>query len=110
MEWVKLILSNLTGIAAVITLAVSLVKYVSKSVKEKNWNALLKTVTEYMEIAETKFESGSEKREWVLTMVKTSADIINHDIDMSAVGQLIDSLCDMSKVVNAPNGTERDGA
>ncbi len=110
MELVKLILANLTGIAAVITLAVSLAKYVSKAVKEKNWNALLKTLTEYMEIAETKFESGAEKKEWVLAMLKASADTINYDIDMNAVGQLIDSLCDMSKVVNAPVEVERAGA
>ena len=37
MEWVNLILSNLTGIAAVITLVITLVKYVQKAVKEKNW-------------------------------------------------------------------------
>ncbi len=109
MELVKLILANLTGIAAVVTLAVSLAKYVSKAVREKNWNALLKTVTEYMEIAESKFESGTEKKEWVLTMIKASADTINYDIDMNAVGQLIDSLCDMSKVVNAPAEIERAG-
>ena len=50
MEWAKLILSNLTGIAAIITLVLSLVTYVRKATKEKNWSNLLATVTKYMEI------------------------------------------------------------
>ena len=48
MEWAKLILSNLTGIAAIITLVLSLVTYVRKATKEKNWSNLLATVTKYM--------------------------------------------------------------
>ena len=43
MEWAKLILSNLTGIAAIITLVLSLVTYVRKATKEKNWSNLLAT-------------------------------------------------------------------
>ena len=35
-------------------------------------------------------------------MIKASADTINYDIDMDAISDLIDSLCNMSKVVNAP--------
>ena len=38
-EWVSLIVSILTGLAAAIPLAVQLVKYVQKAVKEKNWNS-----------------------------------------------------------------------
>lgn len=34
-------------------------------------------------------------------MVKASADSINYDIDTNAIGELIDSLCDMANVVNA---------
>ena len=33
-------------------------------------------------------------------MVKSSADTINYDVNMDEVGALIDSLCDMSKVLN----------
>lgn len=61
------------------------------------------TATRYdMQTAETKFETGAERKEWVLAMVKASADTIDYDIDMDAISDLIDSLCNMSKVVNAP--------
>ena len=46
------------------------------------------------------FESGADRKEWVIAMVKGSADTINYDIDIEAISALIDSLCDMSKVVN----------
>lgn len=41
-----------------------------------------------------------EEKEWVLAMLKASADGINYDIDYDAIADMIDSLCDMSKVIN----------
>lgn len=55
-----------------------------------------------MKEAEKKFDTGAEKKEYVMSMIKASADTINYDIDMDAISDLIDSLCSMSKVVNAP--------
>ena len=101
MEWVKLLVSVLSGLAAAIPLVIKLIEYVKKSVREKNWPGLLEMVMGYMEVAEDKFKTGAEKKEWVLAMVKASANTINYDVDIEAVSAMIDSLCDMSKVVNA---------
>lgn len=104
MDWVKVIVSVLAGLATAIPLVVELVKYVQKAAKEKNWSKLLDMVMNLMQTAEGKFENGADRKEWVLAMVKASADNINYDIDITAIGNLIDSLCDMSKVVNVqPN-------
>lgn len=102
MEWVKILVSALAGLAAAIPLVVELVKYVQKAIREKNWSKVLDMVMNLMQTAETKFETGAERKEWVLAMVKASADTIDYDIDMDAISDLIDSLCNMSKVVNAP--------
>lgn len=102
MEWVQLALSIMAGLVTAIPLVIKLVEYVQKAIKEKNWNAMLDMVMTYMETAETKFETGAEKKEWVLAMVKASADTINYDIDLNAIGQLIDDLCDMTNVINPP--------
>lgn len=107
MEWSEFIVSILAGLAAAIPLVVKLVEYVQKAVKEKNWEKMLALVMDLMEVAETKFESGADKKEWVLAMVKGSADSINYDVDIDAVGALIDSLCDMSRVVNAPEADDK---
>ena len=71
----------------------------------KNWNKLLDLVINLMETAEQKFDTGADRKEWVLAMVKASTDTINYDINMDEISALIDSLCDMSKVVNAPAET-----
>lgn len=101
MEWVKLALAIISGLATAIPLVIKLVEYVQKATKEKNWNKMLELVIDLMEQAETKFEEGADRKEWVLAMVKASADTINYDVDIEAVSAMIDSLCDMSKVVNA---------
>lgn len=102
MNTVELITAILAGLATAIPLIISLVKYVKESVKQKNWSHLLNLVMNLMQEAEKKFEDGATKKEYVLALVKSSADTINYDIDIDAVGNLIDSLCDMANVVNAP--------
>lgn len=102
MEWINYAVSVLSGLAVAIPLVIKLVEYVRKAVREKNWNQVLKLVMDLMTEAEKKFDTGAEKKEWVLAMIKASADSINYDIDTNAIGELIDSLCDISKAVNAP--------
>lgn len=96
-------LSILSGLAVTIPLVIELIKYVQMVVRERNWSKLLKMIMEYMETAEAKFETGAEKKEWVISMIETSSDVIDYDVDMELVSQMIDRLCDMSKVVNPPS-------
>ena len=100
MEWLEIIASVVAGLAAAIPLVIELVKYVKKAIKEKNWNAVLTIVMNYMTIAEEKFDNGAERKEWVLAMVAESAKTINYDIDMEVISTLVDSLCGMTKLVN----------
>lgn len=100
MEVLKYIAAICSGLAATIPLVIQLVKYVKQAVKERNWGIVLQKVMELMQIAETKFKEGAERKEWVLAMLKASADSINYDIDYDTISEMIDSLCDMSKVIN----------
>ena len=102
MDWMNYAITIISGLAVAIPLVIKLVEYVQKAIKEKNWNVILQLVMQYMKEAEKKFEDGSSRKEWVMTMIETSATGINYDIDMNVISDLIDSLCNMSKVVNAP--------
>ena len=97
---INLIVSILAGLATCIPLAYNLVKYVKKAAKEKNWNALLDLVMKLIIQAETKFNDGATRKEWVMAMVQTSAEYINYPVDAQALSELIDSLCDLTKSVN----------
>ena len=103
MEWYEMITSILSGFVIAIPLVIKLVEYVSMAIKEKNWNNLLALIMRLMAEAEEKFDNGADRKSWVLGMVEASAETINYDIDLAVVGDLIDSLCSMSKQVNAPN-------
>ena len=102
MEWLEIIISILSGLAATIPLAIQLVKWIGKAIEEKNWNQLVTLVMNLMAEAETKFDNGADRKTWVLSMVEASAKTINYPIDMEAVSKLIDDLCTLSKQVNAP--------
>lgn len=103
---VNLVVAVLTGLAACIPLAVKLVQYVQKATQEKNWGALLGLVVDLMEEAEVKFADGATRKEWVMAMVQTSAEYINYPLDTESLSELIDSLCDMTKIVNPPTVEE----
>lgn len=92
----------MSGLAITIPLVIELVKYVKKSIQEKNWQNLLALITNLIKEAEGKFETGAERKTWVLSMVEASAKTINYEIDIVQVGDLIDNLVAMTKVVNAP--------
>ena len=101
-EWVEIVVSILSGLAITIPLVIKLVEFVQQSIKEKNWTKLLELVTGFMQEAEKKFETGAEKKDYVMLAIKASADTVNYDIDMDVVSKLVDDLVAMSKIVNAP--------
>ena len=102
MEWYEILVSILSGLAVTIPLVVQLVRYVEAATKEKNWGKVLDLVIDLMEQAEVQFDKGSDKKQWVLSMIEASANTLNYDIDLEQIGQLIDALCAMAKAVNAP--------
>ena len=102
-EWVEVIVSILSGLVAVIPLVVKLVGITTSYVKEKNWNKIIVMVTEYMVTAETMFKVGSEKKSWVIEMLKTSAKVSNFDLteeNLLKISELIDQMCSLSKQIN----------
>ena len=100
MEWYEIVVSVLSGLAIAIPLIVTLIKYVSKSIKEKNWGSLLALLMNLMAEAEAKFEAGADKKEYVMAAIESSAKTINYNIDLEEVSSLIDQLCTMAKKVN----------
>lgn len=103
---INYVVSILSGLCVCIPLVYKLAVTIKQSVQEKNWTALVSLVTKFMEEAELLFQSGEERKNYVMIAIKASADTINYQIDMDVVSELIDSLCAMSKVVNAPKKEE----
>lgn len=102
MEWVKYICAILAGISTCIPLAIKLVEAVRTAVREKNWRKVVLFVLDRMKEAEDKFDTGEERKEWVIMCVKAAADTFEYDVDLDAVAQMIDAFAEMSKAVNAP--------
>lgn len=98
--WIQATISILSGIAVLVPLIVTLIDYVKKSTKEKNWNQMLKLVMNLMAEAEDKFDKGADKKEWVMGELKAMANTLNYDIDWNVVSDMIDKICDVSKEIN----------
>ena len=96
-------ISILSGIAVCIPLIISLVNTVQKVVAEKQWNVLVSNVLQLMMNAEKDYESGAERKEYVMNALETIAVQIGYDFNDEAkakVSIMIDEICALAKVVN----------
>ena len=100
MDYLQLVIQILVTLSTLIPLVIELVKYVQKAVKEKNWQTMIAMAMRLMTEAEDKFETGADRKEWVMGMIKASAETINYDIDEQQLSELIDNLVELTKSVN----------
>lgn len=100
-DWINVIVSVLSGLAVCIPLIVKLVEYIRKSIKEKNWSSLMTLVLRLMTEAEELYETGAERKEYVMGTIKGMEDILNYDIDENVISAMIDSIVAASKTINA---------
>lgn len=103
-EVLRLVLSILSGIAICIPLTIKLIDAIKALVKERNWSKIVDETMQYMAIAKEKFENNADKKEWVMAMVAHSAKALRYDVDMDAISNLIDSVCDVSKILRDTKG------
>lgn len=100
----ELVLALVTGICTAIPLIMKLVETVRAAAKEKNWNLILALTLELMERAEEKFDTGHERKQWVLESLRFSASQLNYDLDQATLDKLdmlIDSICSTAKIITA---------
>lgn len=103
MNWVEIVISILSGLAVCIPLVVQLVNTVRAAVQEKNWAQLMDIVLDMMQQAEKMFESGADRKAWVMAGVESAALSVNYNYDDAAkrkVSEMIDAICAAAKVVN----------
>ncbi len=100
MDWVNLICQILSGLVVLIPLVYKLIDYVIKAGKEKNWQAYMKLLYEYIMEAESKFTSGADKKDWVMGLAEASGRAIGYELDKEELSKLIDGIIAMTKKVN----------
>lgn len=103
MTW-NIVISILSGLAVCIPIVIKLVDTIYNHAKEKNWTAIVELVLQFMKEAETKYNDGAERKEYVLNMIEVSAKQINYNYNEEAkekVSSMIDSICNASKTINA---------
>lgn len=102
--WLDVIIGILSGLSVAIPLAITLYNTIKKLIKEKKWDELVQMTLEFMVDAEQKYSNGSDKKTLVLAMVQNSAKQIGYSWDNESeakISELINSICDASKIINA---------
>ena len=99
--WTTIILPIISGLVACIPLVIKLVDVSKKAVKEKNWTAAMQLVLKLMTEAEQNYTTGAERKEYVLDSIKAVQGTLNYEVDLDAIGAMIDSIAKASKTINA---------
>lgn len=98
--WVEIIVALLTGLVACIPLVIKLVQVIKDSVKAKNWTPLMQLMLKLMAEAEDNYSTGAEKKAYVIDSIKALESSLNYDVDIDAVGAMIDAITQASKRIN----------
>jgi hypothetical protein len=98
--WTTIILPIISGLVAAIPLVIKLIEYVQKANKEKNWKSAVQLVLKLMAEAEQLYANGAEKKEYVMSAIKTMESTLQYDIDEKAISELIDAIVAATKKIN----------
>ena len=98
--WVQIIVPILTGLAAAIPLVIKLVDVIQKAHKEKNWKSVVQLVLALMKDAEQNYTNGADKKQYVMSSIKSMEKSLQYDIDEEAISELIDAVADATKKIN----------
>lgn len=112
-NYIQLIVLVFAALAVLIPLGVKLYRTSRELVREKNWPRLVTALSKYMEEAERLFEEGADRKVWVLSMIQSTAEQLDYTLteaDMKNLGDLIDTLIEMTKVVNVDGNGEEEAA
>jgi len=99
-DTLQLILELVIQLCVLIPLLITLVKYITKAVKEKNWTRMVDLAFKLIVEAEDKFSTGAEKEEYVISSVLVAAKEINYDVDEITLRAFIKNIITLSKQVN----------
>lgn len=100
MEILEIVLAILAGLSTCIPLIITLVKQIEKSIEEKNFGNIMKMVLELMAEAEENYESGADKKEYVMDAIRNISDTLSYPVDFDRVSDMIDSIVEASKRIN----------
>lgn len=98
--WIQIIVPIFTGLVACVPLVITLVEWIKKAAKEKNWTALMQLVLKLMTEAEANYSTGAEKKEYVIDSINAIKGTLNYDVDMNVVSDMIDSVIIATKKIN----------
>lgn len=98
--YINAIIAILTGLVTAIPLVIQLVKYVKEAIRGKNYSNVMALVMSLMAEAEEKYSEGAQKKEYVLSAIKSMEKTLNYDVDEEVIGAMIDSLVDITKKIN----------
>ena len=100
MDILNLIMIIMIGASMCVLLAIQLIKYIIKSIKEKDFGKIMDLILDLMPEAEERFSTGAEKKEYVMNNIKSLSSTLGYNVDMDMVGQTIDALVALTKKVN----------
>lgn len=100
---IKLVLQCIITLSAVIPLIMALIRYVNKYRSKSGWDKLVQLVMDLCVQAENNFEKGSDKKNWVISMVQKLSSSIDYDIsndDLKKIELLIDDIIETANDIN----------
>ena len=99
-EYIDLIIAICGAISVIVPLAIKYYNAIKALIKEKNYVKILDIMRGAATEAEKLYESGAERREYVLNIIKVSCDNLKVDYDEKRFDEELTKLIDATKEIN----------
>lgn len=100
MEIVNLIVIIVIGLGACVSFAMQLRTYIRTAMAENKFDDIIKIALDLIPEAEDKFSTGAERKEYVMSNIKSISATMNGKVDLDKISDMIDAIVAMSKKVN----------
>lgn len=100
MDILNIILSIILGLGALTPVVIALVRYIKLAIQEKNFVDIMDIVLDLMPEAEEQFDTGAQKKKYVMDNIKSVSDILGYKVNLNDISKMIDALVSLSKKIN----------
>lgn len=100
-NWIDLIIAICGAVSVIVPLAIKLYTTTKQLVQEKNYTKIISGIAEIAKEAEGLFDNGTERREYVLNILKVTSDNLGVPYDEVRFDKELTKIVEAAKKINS---------
>lgn len=88
------------GVGVCFAFVVQFIKRFTIAIKEKDFGKIMELILDLIPEAEERFSTGAERKEYVMSNIKSISATLGYKVDEDRISEMIDAVITLTKKVN----------